>query len=279
MDPIKHQWLANALAPESVPDQANPQLPVFRHILFAFAPIAEAADAIQSRFSEHRDGRDLVAIRDFRPSGIAKKPFQMVFLKATDGRIDNIVSAKLGQKNGHLEIHGFKEIVRIKATDVATPGKADTEITIIASQMRFRAIDEAGLRYPRPLEVAKNLGCLPVRRSPLDDDDLDIRERLRQDGADCLLHVLAIVEARDDDADEGLFPVLQGRRLFPNNQSPAGLRGQRLRCRRSGRTGFPARGRSWWRRGPLFVAAEQSVMQQRVYSRLAHIRMTPVILS
>src|ERR1019366_1444987 len=179
MGSVQHQWLADLLAAESVTHQANPKLPVLRHMPFTLAPVAEAPGALPSRPAQHRNGGRLVAMRNFRPGGIAQKPAEIGFPKATHRRIDHVVAAKLGQEYRDLKVGWFDQIVRVQAADVAATGKADAEIAIIAGQMRFRAVGEPGCRQPSPLEIAKNFGRRSVRGSPLADDDLKVRECLR----------------------------------------------------------------------------------------------------
>src|ERR1017187_1231615 len=174
MDPIHHQWFADALAAKSVPNQTNPKLPVLRHMPIALAPVTKAADALPGSLAEHRNRGRLITVCNFRPGGVAKKPAKVRSLKAANRRIDHIVTAEFGQEYRDLDIGWFDQIVRVQAANVSAPGKTDTEIAIVADQMRFRAVNEAGSWQPALLESPQNARRRPVGGSSFDNDDLKV---------------------------------------------------------------------------------------------------------
>src|SRR5665811_919481 len=104
---------------------------------FTLAPVAESPGLLPSRPAQHRNGGRLVAICNFRPGGIAKKPAEIGFPKATHRRIDHVVAAKLGQEYRDLEVGWLHQVVRVQVAKRAAPRKNDAEIAIIPVQMRF----------------------------------------------------------------------------------------------------------------------------------------------
>src|ERR1039457_540937 len=98
MGPVQHQWFADALAAESVTNQTNPKLPVFRHIPIALAPVSEAPNVLPGSLAEHHNRGCLTKVRNFRPGGIENKPAKVRFPKASKRRIDHIVAAEFDQE-------------------------------------------------------------------------------------------------------------------------------------------------------------------------------------
>ena len=176
--------------------QIDPQLPVL--VALIGHPFVEASDRAHRGRPHQRSGADRALAEQRREVAALLLPGPLLLAEVLEpARRERGIRSVVQDPDRSFEVRRMQLIVRVQCTDILATGHTDAEVARARQATVLRRHD-ARLR---PDVICEEILGRGIGGAVVDDDNLDVPERLPEHAADCLVHVLPEIEARDDDGD------------------------------------------------------------------------------